>query len=92
MAPTYNELLEAVNSLKKENEDLKAELEKVRKENRERLKGNKKRLENCARNCTSTTMRIRHSANKHLKSNTYRLHARGGKGGAPVGHEGVTRE
>jgi RNA polymerase subunit RPABC4/transcription elongation factor Spt4 len=32
------------------------------------------------------------SANKHLKGNTYELHTKGGKRGAPVGHEGITRE
>ena len=32
------------------------------------------------------------SANKHLKGNTYGLHTKGGKRGAPVGHEGITRE
>jgi len=31
------------------------------------------------------------SANKHLKSNTKGLHAKGGKRGAPFGHKGTTR-
>jgi transposase len=32
------------------------------------------------------------SANKHLKSDTQGLRAKGGKRGAPIGHEGITRE
>ncbi len=74
MPPTYDELVEIVESLQKENRDLKERLEKVEKEL------HKYKNENTPS-----------SANKHIKPDTRGLHAKGGKRGAPFGHEGTTR-
>ena len=78
MKPTYDELLEIIEEMKRvhkeDQEEIKERLEKVEKEL------HKYKNENTPS-----------SANKHLKGNTQGLQAKGGKRGAPNGHKGTTR-
>ncbi len=69
-------------------EELRKENEELRKENEE-LRG---RLEKVVKELHKYhNENTPSSANKHLKSNTNGLHAKGGKRGAPFGHKGTTR-
>ena len=82
MQPTNEELLEIIESQKKiidsQNKDIHELKEKI-----DRVEKELRRYKN--ENNPS-------SANKHLKGNTQGLRAKGGKRGAPFGHEGNTRE
>jgi transposase len=61
-------------------------LQKENKELKERLEKVEKELHKYKNENTPP------SANKHLKSDTQGLRAKGGKRGAPIGHKGITRE
>ena len=89
MDKSYADLLKEIDLLKKESDKKDTMIEKLRK-TVEELVSEVKRLNNELRKYKNENTPS--SANKHLKGNTYGLHTKGGKRGAPVGHEGITRE
>jgi transposase len=82
MELTHEELLKVIEELRKENREVKQE----NKELRERLEKVEKELRKYHNENTPP------SANKHMKPNTQGNQSKGGKRGAPEGHEGLTRK
>jgi transposase len=85
MQPTYEELLEIIKSKDERIEQLERRHSEEIRELRERLEKVEKELHKYKNENTPS------SANKHLKGSTHGLHAKGGKRGAPFGHNGTTR-
>ncbi len=81
MAPTYEDLLDII----KQKDDTIIAQGNVIKELKEKLEKVETELHKYHNENTPP------SANKHLKTDTKGLHAKGGKRGAPFGHKGITR-